>query len=382
MVARAERVACSHMVRLPHAVRLFLGGVALTAALMFTACATIGPPQPPSLELPKPPADLRATRKGDKVTLTWTIPAVTTDRQTVRSLGPTRICRGTESTLTQPALTQCGTPVSEAVAPQAARTGKKPTATYIDAIPSSLQSSDPTGAVVYAIEVTNNGGNSAGLSNQVSVSLAPTLPPPQNFAARVTSQGTVLSWTNTSQAPASQSDFKYLYRFYRRLEGNQHEVLIGEIAVDAGGASTLTDSNIDWEKTYEYRAETVTVLARQGKSELQIEGDDSPIVKVFAHDVFPPAVPSSVQAVFSGAGGQSFIDLIWAPVPDIDLAGYNVYRHEAGAAAVKVNAELVKAPSFRDTNVAAGKSYSYSVSAVDGRGNESARSEEAGESVP
>ena len=46
--------------------------LALGAPLMFTACATIGPPQPPSLELPKPPTDLRAVRKGDRVTLTWT----------------------------------------------------------------------------------------------------------------------------------------------------------------------------------------------------------------------------------------------------------------------------------------------------------------------
>jgi fibronectin type 3 domain-containing protein len=242
-----------------------------------------------------------------------------------------------------------------------------------------LQSSDPTGSVVYAIEVTNTAGHGAGLSNQVSVSLAPTLAPPQSFAARVTSQGVVLSWKNTSAAQASQSDLKYLYRFYRRLEGNQREVLIGEIPVDA---SALTDSNIDWEKTYEYRAETVTVLAQQGKSELQIEGDDSPMVKVFADDLFPPAVPSSVQAVFSGAGGQPFIDLIWAPVPDLDLAGYNVYRRESGEAVTKINVGLVKAPSFRDTNVTSGKSYSYSVTAVDARGNESARSEEAGESVP
>jgi fibronectin type 3 domain-containing protein len=42
----------------------------------------------------------------------------------------------------------------------------------------------------------------------------------------------------------------------------------------------------------------------------------------------------------------------------------------------------VKIPAFRDTQVVAGKKYSYSVSAVDQRGNESARSEEAGESVP
>jgi len=42
----------------------------------------------------------------------------------------------------------------------------------------------------------------------------------------------------------------------------------------------------------------------------------------------------------------------------------------------------VKTPAFRDSNVAAGRNYFYSVSAIDARGNESARSEEATESVP
>src|SRR6202041_3626452 len=72
-------------------------------------CAAMGPPRPPSLELPKPPADLRAARKGDNVLLTWTIPVLTTDHQAVRSLGATRICRGSE-----PVLKECGTAVGEA----------------------------------------------------------------------------------------------------------------------------------------------------------------------------------------------------------------------------------------------------------------------------
>src|SRR5437868_7893426 len=61
-----------------------------TLSALLSGCAQTGPPLPPSLELPKPPSDLHATRKGDKVTLTWTEPTRTTDRQSVRYLGPTR----------------------------------------------------------------------------------------------------------------------------------------------------------------------------------------------------------------------------------------------------------------------------------------------------
>jgi len=98
--------------------------------------------------------------------------------------------------------------------------------------------------------------------------------------------------------------------------------------------------------------------------------------------VFPPAIPSGLQAVFSGPGQKLFIDLVWAPVADVDLDGYNVYRREEGTAAVKVNLGLVKTPAYRDENVASGRRYLYSVSAMDVRGNESARSEETGENVP
>jgi fibronectin type 3 domain-containing protein len=92
-----------------------------------------------------------------------------------------------------------------------------------------------------------------------------------------------------------------------------------------------------------------------------------------------------LQAAYSGEGQKPFIDLIWTPVTNADLAGYNIYRSEGNHAAeqvVKLNADLVKLPSYRDSAVASGKTYNYSVSAVDVRGNESQRSEPANESVP
>ena len=347
---------------------------AVGAAAILTACASIGPPQPPSLELPKPPADLRAVRKGDRVTLTWTIPSTTTDRQTVRSVGATRICRGLE-----PKLTQCGTPVGEAAATLPNKSAKqKSSGSYTDVLAGTMESGDPASFATYAVEALNADGRGAGLSNQVRVAMARTLAPPRDFAARVTGRGVVLSWTG--EVPTA-SAVHYVYRVYRRPEGSQEQTLVGD--VPAGEATlSLTDSNFEWQKTYEYRAEAVTVIAEKDKPDVQVEGEDTAPVKVFTDDVFPPAVPAGLQAVFSGPGQQAFIDLIWAPVSDVDLDGYNVYRREEGGATVKVNTELVKSPAYRDASVVAGKRYLYSVSAVDVRGNESARSEEAGESVP
>jgi fibronectin type 3 domain-containing protein len=103
---------------------------------------------------------------------------------------------------------------------------------------------------------------------------------------------------------------------------------------------------------------------------------------VIAHDIFPPSVPAGLQAAYSGEGQKPFIDLVWAPVTNTDLAGYNVYRSEANGSPIKLNSELVKSPAYRDSAVASGKTYTYTVSAVDVRGNESQRSEETSEPVP
>jgi fibronectin type 3 domain-containing protein len=70
------------------------------------------------------------------------------------------------------------------------------------------------------------------------------------------------------------------------------------------------------------------------------------------------------------------------PSPSSDIAGYNVYRWEEGTAPAKISGELLKTPTWRDANVVPGHRYDYAVTAVDIRGNESARSQPASESVP
>jgi len=364
--------------------------------LLFGGCAQTGVPLPPSLVLPKPPSDLRAARKGSFVTLTWSEPTLTTDRETVRSIGPTQVCRAVKADMTA-----CGNPVGTAAAPlmptgkSSGKSGakKKPTPeSYIDTIPSNLESDSPNAELTYAVEVLNRNGRSAGLSNLVQIPAIRTLAPPSDLAAELTDDGVVLTWTNaagpflaeaasteSASASASSVQLQFRLRIYRRDEGTGKDSVAGEVPLTAGPARFL--DAIEWEKTYLYRITFVSVITRPS-GEIQIEGDDSAPLRVVAHDVFPPSVPAGIEAVYSGEGQKPFVDLIWAPVASADLAGYNVYRSEGNGAAVKVNSELVKGPSYRDTTVSSGKTYSYSVSAVDVRGNESARSEAASESVP
>jgi hypothetical protein len=352
------------------------------AVLFFTAlltgCGTPGVPLPPSLELAKPVTDLRAVRKGNKVYLAWSVPILTTDRQNIRHPGLTRVCRGLD-----PALPTCETlagevPPAQAV-PQPTRSAGNPQkvqSSFIDTLPEALQDKYSLGKITYGISVMNASGRSAGFSNRVQVPAAPTLPPPSDFKVQLDATGITLTW---SSAPEPQvSGLTHFYRAYRREEGSKAETEIGAAPFTA---SALADQTFQWEKTYDYRMNVVTIISASGH-EMQVEGEDTPMVQLVAHDVFPPAVPSGLQAVASGVGQSSFIDLIWTPATESDLAGYNVYRHEEGVEPVRINSQPVNTPAYRDSGVSAGKTYFYSVSAVDLRGNESARSEEANETMP
>jgi hypothetical protein len=249
---------------------------------------------------------------------------------------------------------------------------------YKDYLPPQLGLENPTGFVTYAVEEMNSKGHSAGLSNQVAIPVAPTLASPSELSAQLSGEGVTLSWTGSAPGELP-SGLSYRYEIERRPVGSPAYIIVGEVPPSSGGS--FLDKTFEWEKNYEYRITTLTQVQSQGIS-ASVQGESSHPVEVFTRDIYPPAQPVGLQAVFSSVGQKPFIDLIWAPVTSADLAGYNIYRSEAGGPATRLNTDLVKSPSYRDSAVVPGKTYAYSVSAVDVRGNESAKSEEASETVP
>jgi hypothetical protein len=352
-------------------------------ALVLTNCGVPGIPRPPSLDLPQPVSDLRAVRKGERVYLTWTVPDMTTDGVRMRMLGITRICRPLDA-----ATRECTNPVGTVKPPQAiektngktAVSNDKIRANYADQLSPAILSNNPATQFFYAVSVLNQNGRSAGLSNKVAVPAIIALPPPSDLRGAATATGIILGWSGVAH-PAETPELRHFYRVYRRESDAKVDSVVGEVPLDTAPTYSLVDHSFDWEKTYEYRATVNQVMREEARTEEQFEGADSAPVRVFAHDIFPPAVPGGLQAVSSAPGQQPFIDLIWTPDTDPDLAGYNVLRHEVGTSAQKINPELIKTPAFRDSNVLPGHTYFYAVSAVDVRGNESVPSVEASETV-
>jgi chitodextrinase len=90
-------------------------------------------------------------------------------------------------------------------------------------------------------------------------------------------------------------------------------------------------------------------------------------------DTEAPSVPVGLSAA---AESESSMNIAWSPsTDDVGVEGYHVYRD---GSAVGVAAS----PSYLDTGLAAGTSYSYEVSAFDSSGNESARSSPETGTIP
>ena len=339
-------------------------------------CGVPGAPLPPSTEIPKFVSDLKAVRKGASVSLTWTMPTETTDGELIRKPGKMLVQRALS---TGPGSELRFQTISESPLAPVLKEGRGAQATASDNVSEVLRSASADFAV-YAVLAQGHNGKSDGLPNRASIALVATLPAPQNVSAKPVPTGVMITWEGTN--PPENSHFKprYVYKMTRRLQGANDAVVVAQ--VNAGNSPmNFIDTGIEWEKNYQYWITPVT-LWQYGNRKGEVEGDDSPVVDVFAHDSFPPAVPSGLQAVYSAVPENPFIDITWSANTEPDLAGYNVYRRSGNEATVKINSELVKTPRFADPNVKPGMKYFYSVSAVDLRGNESGRSEETSETAP
>ncbi len=360
-------------------IRLLIFLAALTSILGCAACGTPGAVQLPSLNLARPAEDLTASRKGNQVTLDWTLPSKNTDRTLVqlKHLGDTLVCRqlGTEL------MSSCDQ-VGQVTPPKGPQRKKgepeqKIHMTYTDTLPSQMEDDNPSGFVTYAVEIINDRDRSAGLSNQVVIPLAPTIAPPSHVSADVSADGVRISWYG-AVIPAPPAGLVFRYRIERRPADSGGYIALNDVDPEPDGS--YLDQTFEWEKKYEYRITSVTEV-RSGGRQASVEGADSPAAEVFTKDIYPPAQPTGLQAVFSSVGQKPFVDLTWAPNLETDLAGYNLFRRSPSGEWEKLNSKPLPVPSFRDENVQPGTTYEYAVSAVDLRGNQSPRSAPTSEEV-
>ena len=354
--------------------------VSLLAVL--SGCGTPGAPQPPSLNLPDRVADLSATRAGNEVSLTWTMPKRNTDKLPLKDKIDVNVCRregGSDST-------------SVCVAAGKLQLSPLADGTFSETLPEPLAGGAPR-LLSYFVELKNRNGRSAGLSNAATLLAGQAPPPVTGFAAEVRKTGIILRWNPAYPAASIRLHRKLLTTPPAKprtgpLPATPQPVeqnLLVDAAANVAPSQAL-DKNIAFGNTYEYSVQRVVRVPVDGNP-LELEGELSPPIRVEALDVFPPAVPVELAAVATAAdpssGTPASIDLSWQPNTEPDLAGYEVYRREDLMPWQRISGDQpVIGPAFHDAHVLPGHTYRYGVNAVDTRGHESGRSAEASDTVP
>jgi hypothetical protein len=336
-------------------------------------CGTPGAPQPPSLNLAVPIADLAAARTGDRVALTWTMPKRNTDRTLIKGNLTVNICRR-----------EGHGPCSSALPSQVSAAGMA--GQYIDTLPASLASGTPR-PITYLVELQNRNGRSAGFSNAAIILAGKAPARIEGLQAEVVKEGVVLSWNPDGESTTVRLDRRSLTPPPKSQEGPlapAPEASNQTFLVAPDPHSRAIDRSVRFGESYQYRAQRVLQAVVDGKT-LELDGAFSDTKDVEVQDVFPPSVPSGLVAVAAlGENGSApAIDLSWQPDTDVDLAGYIVYRRKEGGAWERIpSGGQVVAPAFHDTQVLPGHTYLYAVSAIDKGGHESKRSPEVQETVP
>ena len=330
---------------------------------MVAGCGLVAAPQPPSLKLPEPVSDLTAQRAGNQVVLRWTMPKRATDQVLLVGKQTAVVCRSEGSA-------PCVVVGKAGFAPDAA-------ATFITTLPAAL-TSGPLRPLTYTVELENGLGRDAGPSNAAMTAAGAALPQITDLRARAQADGIVLSW-----APTGAERMVRIKRALVEKKGPAKMSVPAEQTLEFTGTDQgrVFDPDATLDHTYTYTAQRIAKLVVSGQT-VEVASAPSESMTINARDLFPPAVPSGLEAVADPE--VHAIDLSWKPDTEADLAGYRVYRRKAGssAALVRISEAVDAVPSLRDATVAAGQRYAYSVSAVDRDGNESALSAEVEEALP
>ncbi len=306
-------------------------------ALLSSGCGYVGPVLPPSPEIPTPVRDLTVVERGDNIVINFTTPARTTDGVAITRfskidlrVGPDQQAPDTDRSydVELPAPSDKDDPQPKPVS-------------------HSIKISDWVGqriAVQVRTEVRKM-GHFSSWSNKAVLKVIPSLTPPIVHVA-ANEKGFVVSW---------QAQDGVQYRLQRQGPSDKQPV---ELATVSGGQ--YLDTSAQYDTPYSY---VVTAL------EDHAESLPSEPVTFSTEDKFPPAVPAGLSAL----SGADEVNVAWQRNTESDLQGYLVYR-STNRGPYEKQGGIDSLPTYVDRQVEHGKTYSYKISSIDKKGNESGQS--------
>jgi len=260
----------------------------ILSTLLLTGCAYIGPPLPPSVDIPARVTDLRAAEIGENIVVLFTLPMLNTQGLNLKGI------RSVELRITAPD----ANPVMEPVP----ATG-----------PGPVQYRFPAKAwvgkdVTMMVRATGSKRKASDWSNQVMMHIDPPLAEPADLKVANAEMGVRLSWQGTGH-----------YRIFR-AEGDQQPDQIGET-----DKPEYADESTDYGKSYRYYVQAAAGALQQS----EVAGPAT----IVPADVFPPAVPVGLTAV----PGVGTIELAWERnierdfrIQRVPVRGRRVFRKDRG----------------------------------------------------
>ncbi|MBD3241933.1 MAG: hypothetical protein GF331_15190 [Chitinivibrionales bacterium] len=188
--------------------------------------------------------------------------------------------------------------------------------------------------------------------------------PPTKLAAAQEGRSIRLSW-QYPEWDGGADDMAVRFFVYRKGRRGRAQRINARVVLRLKGVELAYDDEAVIEgETYTYSVAAVDAAGVVGKR--------SEPVKVTVEDRTAPETPLGISTRVDG----STVEVVWRMSPELDVAGYLVYRWADGAEdSVVLNEELLAAADaqYRDSDIALGHQYYYAVSAIDHAGNESER---------
>ena len=307
------------------------------AVLWLAGCGYVGEPLPPLANVPANVTDLAAVQRGGLIIVQFSVPAKTTEGNPIPK--PVRLdLRG-------------GTAEHFEPNQWAAAARQFPPGTVANGIARyEIPSAGWTGKeVIFGVRAEGGNGKHSLWSNFVIVPVVAAPEKPTALTTAANAQGVRLTWQGRG------SEFRVLRK-----------------AADSAWALSATvtapewlDTSTEFDKTYTYMVQAVLKLDNHKEAESELSAEAS----IVPRDTFPPAAPKGVQASIA----PNSIELNWEPNAEEDLNGYRIYRAEGNGEMAKI-ADVAVVPAYSDRKAEHGKTYRYTIAAVDRAGNESPRS--------
>ncbi len=359
----------------------------LALALLTGACGKKLAPEPPLEVLPARVETIRLTQEGSDVVLRFPYPSRTTAGEPLTDL--TRVTVYRQLALAPSAAMAPPTSPADAAAKERDEADFRRNAQRVR----ELSRADMDGATYggelvirdsllplyaekrlgkvslrYGVTATRDRRRESAISPLVGI--VPKVPPkaPGSLQALVEERRVCLGWRAPKALLDGTAAGTLAFAIYRREEREEE---YGEPLKVVTGAESFADEAVVPETRYAY-----TVRAAPSPSAPLVQGPPADEIVVDTRDVFPPPRPEGLQVLVEATGTR----LVWSPVLSPDLLGYAIYREEPDgrlrllARGLTETTYFDQSPPRREPTAApSGRSAGYAVSAVDRKGNESAR---------